>query len=388
MFQIRCFAYSAASSSRRSIKIDWSKSMSFSASQISMVQKQCDNVGKADNSVATYLKTTGRTYFPSCPDPAVALEDLRSHNTSATMRIYRDSWLKLNNEKFAYDLVNGKDHGGRADIEGREEQEHKHSMNQIYELYFTHIVEDKPLATGADAEDGDMLIRYAGIYLKEVPLPLVKKFGIQKEFDDFVEPSKGRNVRQTAASDGAIGTKPRKRLKCPLDADPETFHANMNLLTKKGKPRQKPGRKIGSKVTENGVIMGGYGVTSPKAVGVSSVSLNASIDSPGNDKFNEFLLSQAVVKDDTITLLRAEIDELKEKVSTFEDVAKKTRSEHQAELKAFGLKETKYQQAIAMQKQQLFFNQQVMKQQSQDIEAYPIPEVSPFKSLKDRESMD
>jgi hypothetical protein len=353
-----------------------------------MVQKQCDNVGKADNSVATYLKTTGRAYFPSFSDPAVALEELRSHNTSATMRIYRDLWLKFNNEKFADTLVNGKDHGGRADIEGREEQEHKHSMNQIYELYFTHIVENKPLATGADAEDGDMLIRYAGVYLKEVPLPLVKKFGIQKEFDDFVEPSKGRNVRQTAASDGVDGITTRKRLKVPPNADPTTFHANMDVLTKKGLPRQKPGRKIGSKVTESGIVLGGYGVTSPKPVGVSSASLKASIDSPGNDKFNEYLLSQAVVKDDTITLLREEISELKQKVSTLEDVDKKTRSEHQADLKEFSFKETKYQQAIAMQKQQLFFNRQVMKHQDQDIEAYPIAEVSPFKSLKDRESMD
>ena len=171
--------------------------MSFSAYEISMVQKQCDNAGKADSSLATCLKTTGRCHFPGRPDPAITLEQLRINNSPNTIGFYRDLWLKLMNEKLADTLVNGKDHRGRVDIEGKEESEHKHAMGLIYELYFTHIIEGKPLT---DAEDGEDLLRYAGDFLKRVPLPLVKMFGIQKAFDDFVEPSKGRAVRQAAAN--------------------------------------------------------------------------------------------------------------------------------------------------------------------------------------------
>jgi hypothetical protein len=48
-------------------------------------------------------------------------------------------------------LVNSKNYGGRGDIEAKDVEERRHSITLIYELYYTHIVRDKPLVSGKES---------------------------------------------------------------------------------------------------------------------------------------------------------------------------------------------------------------------------------------------
>ena len=109
-------------------------------------------------------------------------------------------------------------------------------------------------------------IKLAGDFVNKIPLVLVKVFGIIKDKFHIFEPrSKSRSDknkkemkkknRKSNTTPSSNNPKHRSRLCVPDDADPYTFHAQMNKTTLKGLPYQKPGRKPNSKVVDGKVVM-------------------------------------------------------------------------------------------------------------------------------------
>ena len=269
--------------SRRSqLIVDYSNHEVARPDEVTAFQLQGDNQ-PAGKGIVDHMKTIKfrAELFPGCPDPQLALQNLRSLTVVGSESQHKKLWLSMNRDAFVTSYVTKRSGQGQSSLWA---VTLTRQIELMTSLYYEVIVAENP-APGFDISE----IKVWTI----VPSELVVKMGWVDEFRS--DPGAGGREQAlatkraaVAASKATAGTSAGegggKRVRLPgppVGVADEDWHKHSGERNKKGNEYQKVGRKKGSTLAD-GKVLAPPGSRKPianNAVAVSS-SVGSAFSSP------------------------------------------------------------------------------------------------------------
>lgn len=253
------------SSSRRTAKTDYNTMRKIEAKELTAAMFCGNNPHNTENSLQAYMKTQKfkKDMFPNISDPQLTLEKYRVAAGTDDKVVHKEIFVRLNIEALVSRVVNVL-YQGRASSASSGAKQLKAILDQIVELYHTHVIREELVPEDIDLEN-------IKTRMDLVPMELAVKLNLVSDYTLASPPSvhaakaaaRKEKAAQTASSSSSSSSKKRVKVEEPVNwaerakelgyAEGTPYFKGAETLTKGGKRREKSGRQVGSKVVGGAV---------------------------------------------------------------------------------------------------------------------------------------